>query len=157
MMGLKLIFIILLSVMLPYYVLAQETDQKVEADKKGSKTESNVDSSIKEFPPIILLEPLDGKTTEMKLNPTTAQNKGYTIAIVEQYLAQIYPYLIAIISSIAIFMVVLGGFEIVTSQGDSGQVGEGKERIMYAVGGLVLMLLASIVLWTINPTFFQFQ
>ena len=81
----------------------------------------------------------------------------YTIRIIEEYLQTIYPYTAALISLLAVLMTVYGSFQIITAAGDSAKVTEGKNRITYAIGGLVLLLLASLILYTINPAFFGFE
>lgn len=113
-------------------------------------------ASGESLPPVILLEPLKEGENRLDLPNPDEVDRNYSVAILETYLQTMYPYAVALISSLAIVMVILGSFEIVTSKGDSGKVSEGKERIMYAIGGLVLLLMASIILWTINPNFFGY-
>jgi uncharacterized membrane protein len=45
----------------------------------------------------------------------------------------------------AVVMIIIGGLRYVTSNGDSGQVGNAKNTILYAVVGLVVVALAQVI------------
>ncbi len=45
----------------------------------------------------------------------------------------------------AVIMIMVGGLRYVTSNGDSGQVGNAKNTILYAVVGLIVVALAQII------------
>jgi len=49
---------------------------------------------------------------------------------------------IFIVGIIAVIMVVLGGIQYTTSQGDAGKVKKAKDTIMYGIIGLVVAILA---------------
>lgn len=68
-----------------------------------------------------------------------------------QYLGIIYNFLISIVGLVASVMMVVGGFQYLTSAGDSGKIGAAKTKIMNAFIGLVLALGAYTILKTINP------
>ncbi len=48
----------------------------------------------------------------------------------------------SVIGIVAVVMIILGGVNYATSQGDPGKVKKGKDTIMYGVIGLVIVLLA---------------
>lgn len=50
--------------------------------------------------------------------------------------------LMFIIGAVAVIMVIIGGFQYVTSQGDSSKTTTAKNTILYAVIGLIVALLA---------------
>ncbi len=50
-----------------------------------------------------------------------------------------------IVGVVAVIMIIIGGLRYVTSNGDSGQVGNAKNTIMYAVIGLVVVALAQVL------------
>lgn len=81
---------------------------------------------------------------------TLAEAGGTTeVPFLSQYIAAVYRYLIGIASLAATIMVVYGGFRyLIGSTG--GDVKKGKEIIVDAVAGLVLILGAYAVLNTIN-------
>lgn len=50
-----------------------------------------------------------------------------------------------IVGVAAVVMIIIGGLRYVTSNGDSGQVGNAKNTILYAVVGLVVVALAQFI------------
>ena len=50
-----------------------------------------------------------------------------------------------IVGVVAVIMIIIGGLRYVTSNGDSGQVGNAKNTIMYAVIGLIVVALAQVI------------
>ena len=50
-----------------------------------------------------------------------------------------------IVGVVAVVMIIIGGLRYVTSNGDSGQVGNAKNTIMYAVIGLIVVALAQVI------------
>lgn len=69
----------------------------------------------------------------------------------EEYLAAVYIWATEIAGTIAILMVIYGGYRYITSQGDQAAVTEAKEIIIGAITGLLLLLLAYIILKAISP------
>lgn len=137
----KIITIIVLCItLLPSFALAQD------AAPKDNATDNSR---------IRLLAPVDPEDPYFDVPEYSGEEGGYTIRIVEQYLAYIYPYLAMILIAISVLMTVVGSIEIMTAGGDSGKVTSGKDRILYAIIGLLMFLFASAILWTINPNFFQ--
>ena len=78
-----------------------------------------------------------------------------SLGLLYNYLALIYAYMSGLIIGISVLFVVIGGIQIATSHGDEG-VGKGKARILKAITGIILWFTASLILYTINPTFFAF-
>jgi hypothetical protein len=72
------------------------------------------------------------------------------------YLGLIYNFMSGIIVAFVILLSIIGGIEMTTSAGDTEKFKKGRERITKALIGMVLWFLASLVLYTINPTFFAF-
>lgn len=63
-------------------------------------------------------------------------------------------WIFGVIGIIAVIMVILGGFKLMTSTGDPGRVKKGKDTILYGIIGLVIALLAfAIVNFVINGIF----
>jgi hypothetical protein len=61
-----------------------------------------------------------------------------------------------LIVAIVVLFVVVGGIQMTTSGGDQAKFDAGKTRITKALVGMVLWFTASLLLYTINPTFFAF-
>ncbi|MBQ1563770.1 hypothetical protein IIZ81_00210, partial [Candidatus Saccharibacteria bacterium] len=53
-------------------------------------------------------------------------------------------WIFGIIGIVAVIMIILGGFTMMTSSGDPGKVKKGKDTILYGVIGLVVALLAVV-------------
>ena len=54
-------------------------------------------------------------------------------------------WIFSIIGIVAVIMIILGGFTMMTSSGDPGKVKKGKDTILYGVIGLVVALLAIVI------------
>ena len=72
------------------------------------------------------------------------------------YLGLIYKFMSGIIVAFVVLVSIIGGITMTTSAGDPQAFGKGKDMIIKALIGMVLWFLASLVLYTINPTFFAF-
>ncbi len=76
------------------------------------------------------------------------------VGIVKVYVKQLYIYGAGIIGFVSVVTMVISGIQIQVS-GVSGDITSAKERIFKALGGLVLLFLSGLILYTINPTFFS--
>ena len=72
------------------------------------------------------------------------------------YLGLIYTYMSGLIIAIAVLFTVVGGIQMTTAGGDTAKFDAGKSRITKAIVGIILWFTASLILYTINPTFFAF-
>lgn len=50
-----------------------------------------------------------------------------------------------VVGALAVIMIMVGGFKYVTSGGDSGKVTSAKNTIMYAIIGIVIVVLAQTI------------
>ncbi|HEV2412711.1 MAG TPA: pilin [Candidatus Saccharimonadales bacterium] len=50
-----------------------------------------------------------------------------------------------LIGAVSVVMIIIGGFRYIVSGGDSGQLGNAKNTIIYAVVGLIIVLFAQII------------
>jgi hypothetical protein len=58
-----------------------------------------------------------------------------------------------VVGVVAVIMIIVGGLKYVTSNGDSSSISSAKNTIIYAVVGLVIVVLAqAIVRFTVNKT-----
>jgi hypothetical protein len=72
------------------------------------------------------------------------------------YIQLIYAYMSGIIVGVSVLFVVVGGVQMSISNGDETKFTAGKSRITKAVVGIIIWFTASLILYTINPTFFAF-
>ena len=86
-----------------------------------------------------------GKENEAALGPLMA------------YLKLFYNFTSGIIVAFVILLIIIGGIRMTISNGNSEEFGNGKNMITKAIIGMVLWFLASLILYTINPTFFVFS
>lgn len=90
----------------------------------------------------------DGLTTAQcdllsqdKLNPAKKNN----------YIWDIVRFIFILLGAVAVIMIIVGGFQYATSQGDSNATAKAKNTILYAVIGLAVALFATaIVTFIIN-------
>ena len=58
-----------------------------------------------------------------------------------------------IVGIVAVVMIIIGGLKYITSGGDSGNVTSAKNTILYAVIGLIIVVLAQVIVrFVINQT-----
>jgi hypothetical protein len=79
------------------------------------------------------------------------------VSDVSQYIGRIYYFAIGIVGLVAAVMMIIGGFQYLTSAGDTAKIGAAKKRITDAIIGLVLMLGSYALLNTINPALLAFR
>ncbi|MFA5853455.1 MAG: pilin [Patescibacteria group bacterium] len=82
---------------------------------------------------------------------------AYSIPWIGQYVSGAYTFLISIIGVVAAVMMIIGGFQYLTSAGDSGKIGAARKRIVDALIGVVLALSSYLLLFTINPDLVRFK
>ena len=72
------------------------------------------------------------------------------------YLGLVYNWLSGIIIAFVILIAIIGGIRMTVSAGNQEQFSAGKSMIIKALIGMVIWSTASVILYTINPTFFAF-
>lgn len=60
-----------------------------------------------------------------------------------------YGYGLGFVSGLSLLVLILGGYRIMTSQGDPSRVNEGKSYIFYAISGLLLAIFGYIFIQVI--------
>lgn len=73
-----------------------------------------------------------------------------------EYVGAMYKYLLGVSVTIAIVFVMIGGIRYVVGA-STGEVGKAKEMIVKAITGLVLLLFAYVILYTVNPELVKLQ
>lgn len=72
----------------------------------------------------------------------------------ERYLPGVFNLLIGLAGVFAVLMIVIGGFQYISSDALQGKE-DGRARIWNAVRGLILVIAATVILYTINPNLLQ--
>ena len=91
----------------------------------------------------------DGDYAVLTPLPGVADNVGDTTTL-EKYVPAIFNILVGLSAVAAVLMIVIGGFQYMSTDAIQGK-SAGKERIKNAVFGLVLVISAWLILYTINP------
>ena len=114
---------------------------------------ATVDSTYTVLAPLPCIEsPASGNTPAV-----TCPNGNGSLATtvdVQEYIQYLFNLLIAVAAVMAVLMMVLGGFEYMTSDAYS-QKSAGLEKFKHAIEGLILVLCSFLILQTINPQFVQ--
>lgn len=74
-----------------------------------------------------------------------------TVKGVSQYISLVYNFAISIVGLVAAVMMIIGGFQYLTSAGDASKIGAAKKRVTDAIIGLVLALGSFALLNSLNP------
>lgn len=70
------------------------------------------------------------------------------------YINMIYRWGASLVGIIAVTVITVSGIQISASGGDSEAISSAKKRIIQSIVGLLVLFLSSLILYTINPTFF---
>ncbi len=94
---------------------------------------------------LYLLQPFDDNN-ELNAEPG--------IDIFFTYFNSAWPWMVGTAAGLAVLQAVVGGVQIMTSSGGAGK-SAGVERLQWAIAGLVMLVLAGLILRTLNPLFYQ--
>ncbi len=65
------------------------------------------------------------------------------------FVQQFYGIGLAFVGAVSLIAIIIGGYTIMTSQGDPQRVRSGKSWIFYAIGGLLLAIFGFVIIQTI--------
>lgn len=75
-------------------------------------------------------------------------------SMIEGYIGTMYKWGVSIVGIIAVLVITISGIQIAVAGGESAAIDEAKKRIMKSFIGIAVLLLSSLILYTINPNFF---
>jgi len=110
-----------------------------------------VQAAAPENSPVISVQ-LQEKIPGMPTNYIAATDATRFISV---YIGAIYKFAAILIGTLAVLMIVIGGIQVTFSGVSEGGVGAGKTRITQALSALVLLFISALILYTINPNFFN--
>lgn len=90
-----------------------------------------------------LLEPIGGMTDIPR---------GQGVTIIQQYIQNVWPWLIGIGIGLVLLRIVIGGVELMNAGGNPGVRAAAREHIKWAIIGLLMLVGAGAILATINPS-----
>lgn len=153
---------LLLSVFLPTMVRAQADSCEagcikygVESDQYNTCMDACITKTQKEIEPGFIASfryniPIGGAT----FFNITESNKG---RILGDFFNIWYGMLMGAIGVVATFMIAWGGFQYLSSRGDSTQIGNAKNTIISAITGLILAFTSYLILSVISPNLLVFK
>jgi hypothetical protein len=98
------------------------------------------------YQPLTLIQPLDDSTYILQ------PRSGIDIAF--DYFNLSFPWLVGVAAGLAVLQGIVAGLQIMYGGGPE-QVAEGKTRFLWALGGMLLLGLAGVILRALNPIFFR--
>jgi hypothetical protein len=81
----------------------------------------------------------------LSLGGSTDCTKGGPQGSLNKLIAAIVNVLSVIVGIVAVIMIIWGGFNFITSGGDSGKVGTARSTIIYALIGLIIVALSQFI------------
>ncbi|HEV8601011.1 MAG TPA: pilin [Patescibacteria group bacterium] len=93
-------------------------------------------------------------TLAQAVNPCSNQNPTSSIG---KCVNQIYLWALGLSGILAVLMMILGGYLVMSAGGNAQQSSKGKEFIMSAIVGLGLLFGSYLILNTINPDLVNFK
>lgn len=76
---------------------------------------------------------------------------GESVKPFNEYIGNLYTFLISAVGICALFMITVGGYMYITSAGNAAVLNQAKAIITDAIIGLLLALLSYLIFYTINP------
>lgn len=74
--------------------------------------------------------------------------------VLAKYIGALYKWAAGLVGIISVLIIVFSGIQISAAGGDSAKLDTAKNRIAQSLIGIVILFLAGLILYTINPTFF---
>ncbi|MEK7595942.1 MAG: hypothetical protein AAB564_00080, partial [Patescibacteria group bacterium] len=81
-----------------------------------------------------------------ELEKVNLESGGFT-----DYLSALFKYAITIAAVLAVIMIVIGGLQYIGAAGNTSVIEDAKDRIYWAIVGLILALGSYLILYNINP------
>lgn len=75
----------------------------------------------------------------------SCEDPDQSTAGLKQLAADVVNIFSIIVGIVAVIMIIYGGFRYITSGGDSGNVGNAKNTLIYAIVGLIIVALAQLI------------
>lgn len=110
---------------------------------KGEGTPLKIDKKTETD--LLLLQPLDDSTKTLDAKPG--------IQIFFDYFNLSWPWVLGVCAGLAVLQAMIGGMQMMMSVGSSHDMG--KERMTWAIAGLLIIALSGMILTTINPIFYS--
>jgi lysophospholipase L1-like esterase len=148
--------ILLVAVMGVFFLLPHQAHALSINPLNTEQTKSDLTEELKRKPLLEIRIP--GLTFSDVTSSTDEKGDTYFyIAWIPELITAVYKFSIAIFSIIAVIVIILQGFRIITSGGSSEGTSEGYKKIGHAVIGLFIAWGSFLILYTVNPKLVQFN
>lgn len=94
--------------------------------------------------------PSDTASYTLQVSIPSASGDLTSVTNYGDYVAAVYKYLVGFSVTVAIVFLMIGGIRYVIGA-STGEIGKAKDMIVKAITGLVLLLFAYVILFTVNP------
>ncbi|HLG25394.1 MAG TPA: pilin [Candidatus Gracilibacteria bacterium] len=126
------------------------TCEETTKDIEGSETQQKITSCTSTYESSCSPNTAGGVTCQ-KVQVFVAKSGT---ALLFSYIGTIYRWAAGVIGVVTVLYLIWGGVEIATAGDNTGKIDEAKQKIIQSIGGLVLLFLSAVILYTINPNFF---
>lgn len=97
---------------------------------------------------VFFAAPVSGWASSINFPNPTATNTW------QELVANITNWLLAILSGVAILVLIIGGITYITAEGEQDRIDRGKRIITYAIFGLAVVLVSYSIVLTVNAIIF---
>ncbi|MFQ5661885.1 MAG: hypothetical protein ACE5F2_01375 [Candidatus Paceibacteria bacterium] len=138
-------------------IIKQQQGESIETDAERRIEESRIRDVQKQSVKVFQENTAEQKkpTEFVPLEPIPGVIDAETAKDPSKFFNGLFTFGIAIAGFLAVVMIAVGGIQYMSTDAVSGK-GEGRERITYALMGLLLILFSWILLKTINPDILNF-
>ncbi len=120
---------------------AQRYMNKGAGENKGEGTPLKIEKKTETD--LLLMQPLDDSTKSLDAKPG--------IQIFFDYFNLSWPWVLGVCAGLAVLQAMIGGMQLMLD----GQRESGKDRMLWAIAGLLIIALSGMILTTINPIFYS--
>lgn len=85
--------------------------------------------------------------------PASPTAKFTRSGLVSQVLSEIIPIVLGLAGFVTVIVIVISGIQFITSSGNPEAAGAARSRLIYAIIGFVVIILAFVILQVINSVF----
>ncbi|MBP9738227.1 hypothetical protein KBD20_00910 [Candidatus Saccharibacteria bacterium] len=91
---------------------------------------------------VLVTDPDSGVNSGTTADDCNEDASGETFASLAQKIINVFSI---VVGTVSVIMIIVGGFRYIISGGDSGGVTAGKNTILYAIVGLVIVIFAQVI------------
>jgi hypothetical protein len=100
--------------------------------------------------------PQDSVVKQALLTEDPSKSYQGPFGLLYSYIQLVYAYMSGLIIGVSVLFVVVSGVQMSMSNGSEEGYNKAKGRIVKVIVGIIIWFTASLILYTINPTFFAF-